>query len=146
MADQTPTPLSAEREQEIRNSIPTVYSPPWTIEPIEDGAWRVLYATDHPLAGLVCEVPDYGEHLAEFIAAARAAVPELLAELDRVRGVLTEIRNLHKDSPMGPCPVCIDADSVAAGGDGLVPYPCPTGRLSGAQDCNPPRTTTAVRP
>jgi hypothetical protein len=39
---------------------------------------------------------------------------------------------------MGPCPVCIDADAAAAGGDGLVPYPCPTARLAGAQDCDPP--------
>lgn len=86
MTDHT-TPLTAEREQEIRDSIPTVYGPPWTVHPdMDDDVWRVKYATDHPLAGLVCEVPDYGAHLAEFIAMARAAVPELLAELDRVRG------------------------------------------------------------
>lgn len=86
MNDQTAAPLTHEREQEIRDSIPTVYGPPWTIHPdMEDGTWRVLYATDHPLAGLVCEVPDYGAHLAEFIATARAAVPELLDELDRLR-------------------------------------------------------------
>lgn len=65
-------------------------------------------------------------------------VPALTAETRRLRAALEEIRHLHKDSPMGPCPVCIDADAVAAGGDGLVPYPCPTGRLAGAQDCNPP--------
>ncbi|MFF3848022.1 hypothetical protein [Streptomyces sp. NPDC002328] len=82
-------PLSPEREQEIRESIPTVYGPPWTLHPNwEDGTWRVMYATDHPLAGLVATVPDYGEHLAEFIATARAAVPELLAEIDRLRAEL----------------------------------------------------------
>lgn len=83
---ETQSPLTAEREQEIRDSIPTVYGPPWTVHPdMDDDVWRVKYATDHPLAGLVCEVPDYGAHLAEFIACARAAVPELLAELDRLR-------------------------------------------------------------
>lgn len=86
-------PLSPEREQEIRESIPTVYGPPWTVHPDwEDGTWRVMYATDHPLAGLVAVVPDYGSHLAEFIATARAAVPELLAEIERLRGELAEAR------------------------------------------------------
>lgn len=80
------TPLTVEREQEIRDSIPTAYGPPWTVHPdMDDSTWRVRYATDHPLAGLVCEVPGYGAHLAEFIAEARAAVPELLAEVDLLR-------------------------------------------------------------
>lgn len=80
------TPLTPEREQQIRDSIPTTYGPPWTVHPdMNDDVWRVKYATDHPLAGLVCEVPDYGAHLAEFIAEARTAVPELLAEIDRLR-------------------------------------------------------------
>jgi hypothetical protein len=70
-------------------------------------------------------------------------VPALLAEIRRLRAALTQIRHLHKDSPMGPCPVCIDADAAAAGGDGLVPYPCPTGRLAGAQDCEPPHVRAA---
>lgn len=68
----------------------------------------------------------------------------LKEEIDRLRAVLEEIRHLHKDSPMGPCPVCIDADDAAAGGDGLVPYPCPTARLAGAQDCDPPHVRAAV--
>ena len=71
-------------------------------------------------------------------------VPALLAAVRRLRDALTAIRHLHKDSPMGPCPVCIDADALAAGGDGLVPYPCPTGRLAGAQDCDPPHVRAAV--
>ena len=71
------------------------------------------------------------------------AAEVLLAEVRRLNAALAAIRHLHKDSPMGPCPVCIDADAVAAGGDGLMPYPCPTGRLAGAQDCNPP-TRAAV--
>ncbi|WP_432027418.1 hypothetical protein [Streptomyces sp. 1222.5] len=59
-------------------------------------------------------------------------------ELEQLRTALTAIRHLHKDSPMGPCPTCMDGDAIAAGGDGLLPYPCPTGRLAGAQDCEPP--------
>lgn len=81
-------------------------------------------------------------------AAYIAAIPPevaraLLAEVRRLRAAMEEIRHLHKDSPMGPCPVCIDADAAAAGGDGLVPYPCPTGRLAGAQDCDPPHVRAA---
>lgn len=70
-------------------------------------------------------------------------VPALIAEIRRLRAAMEKIRHLHKDSPMGPCPICIDADRLAAGGDGLVPYPCPTGRLAGAQDCDPPHVRAA---
>ncbi|MGW1160406.1 hypothetical protein ACWD48_19740 [Streptomyces sp. NPDC002519] len=70
-------------------------------------------------------------------------VQELFGELQKAQAALEQIRHLHKDSPMGPCPVCIDADAAAAGGDGLVPYPCPTGRLAGAQDCEPPHVRAA---
>ena len=73
-------------------------------------------------------------------------VQDLFLELQKAQAALEQIRHLHKDSPMGPCPVCIDGDAVAAGGDGLVPYPCPTGRLAGAQDCDPPSHRAAVRP
>lgn len=87
----------------------------------------------------------------EAAAAVRPAFGKLTQQRDKVRdqvadleGVLTQIRHLHKDSPMGPCPVCIDADALVAGGDGLVPYPCPTGRLAGAQDCDPPHVRAAA--
>lgn len=81
---------------------------------------------------------------AAFVAHAPEDVRALLAEIRRLNAALTQIRHLHKDSPMGPCPVCIDADAAAAGGDGLVPYPCPTGRLAGAQDCDPPHVRAAA--
>ncbi|MFJ2110541.1 hypothetical protein ACIOEX_01210 [Streptomyces sp. NPDC087850] len=82
----------------------------------------------------------------------RNTMPELRREVDFQKGgkerwrdralaaekALDEIRYLHLDSPMGPCPTCFDGDAHAAGGDGLVPYPCPTGRLAGAKDCDPP--------
>lgn len=80
----------------------------------------------------------------EFVKHAREDVDALLAEVRRLRAAMEEIRHLHKDSPMGPCPVCIDADAAAEGGDGLVPYPCPTGRLAGAQDCEPPHVRAAA--
>lgn len=63
-----------------------------------------------------------------------------IAEQD---GALAAIRHLHLDSPMGPCPTCLDGDDLAAGGDGLHPYPCKTARLAGATDCVPTRTVTA---
>ncbi|MFG7942933.1 hypothetical protein [Streptomyces cacaoi] len=66
-------------------------------------------------------------------------------EIDRLRARVAEleqahrqIRAIHTDSPMGPCPVCIDADALTDGGDGTVPYPCPTARAAGAQDADPP--------
>ncbi|MFF1544123.1 hypothetical protein [Streptomyces sp. NPDC058291] len=71
-------------------------------------------------------------------------VETLLVEVRRLTAALEQIRHLHKDSPMGPCPVCIDADAVVAGGDGLVAYPCPTARLAGAQDCDPPSIRAAA--
>ncbi|MEV8101019.1 hypothetical protein [Streptomyces sp. NPDC088135] len=64
------------------------------------------------------------------------------ARVVELEETLKQIWHLHKDSPMGPCPVCFNGDDHAAGGDGLVPYPCPTARLAGAQECNPtPRET-----
>ncbi|MCX4596153.1 hypothetical protein OG819_42830 [Streptomyces sp. NBC_01549] len=87
----------------------------------------------------------------EAAAAVRPAFGKLTQQRDKVRdqvadleGVLTQIRHLHKDSPMGPCPVCIDADAIAAGGDGLMSYPCPTARLAGATDCEPPHVRAAA--
>ncbi|WTC56885.1 hypothetical protein OH715_17065 [Streptomyces cellulosae] len=57
-----------------------------------------------------------------------------------------EIQRLHTDSPMGPCPVCIDGDAMVRGDDYTLPYPCPTARLAGAKDCDPPSQREASRP
>lgn len=112
--------------------------PPETAHVVED-----VLSTKH--SRLRSSVGVFGDAVhAEFTAHAPQDVRLLLDEVHRLRAALEEIRHLHKDSPMGPCPVCIDADAAAAGGDGLVPYPCPTGRLAGAQDCNPPHVTAAV--
>lgn len=76
----------------------------------------------------------------------RAAVGVLLAEVHRLREAMDQIRHTHKDSPMGPCPVCVDGDAMARGEDYTVPYPCPTARLAGAQDCDPPSFRPAAVP
>lgn len=73
-----------------------------------------------------------------FVRHARQDVDFLLDRVAELEQAMTQIRHLHKDSPMGPCPVCVDGDAMERGEDPTVPYPCPTGRLAGAQDCNPP--------
>lgn len=89
--------LSPQREAEIRDRIPAVYDGPWDYEwDDSEGArysgWVISYPTDNPLAGLVAEVPDYGEQIAEFIAHARTDVPALLAEVERQRAELATVR------------------------------------------------------
>jgi chorismate mutase len=61
----------------------------------------------------------------------------LLARVAELETAAAQIRHLHKDSPMGPCPVCVDGGAMARGDDYTVPYPCPTARLVGATDCVP---------
>lgn len=88
-------PMPARRLAEIRESIPATCPAPWTVEPDEDDGvlrgWLVGYDRSHVLpelrdkCGLVARVPDYGESLARFIANAITAVPDLLAEVERLR-------------------------------------------------------------
>ena len=81
-----PEALPDARLAEIASTIPSGYEGPWYFQPAEDGRrWVVGYPTDCPDAGLIATVPDYGMYLAEFIAAARNAVPELVAEVKRLR-------------------------------------------------------------
>lgn len=118
---------------------------PLTEQQLTDIETRANAATPGPW--LQSDFADFAEIKSPdgaFIAHAREDVPALLTEVRRLRAVLEQIRHLHKDSPMGPCPVCIDADAAAAGGDGLVPYPCPTARLAGATDCDPPHVRAAA--
>jgi hypothetical protein len=68
---------------------------------------------------------------------------ELRARVAELEAAAKEIVGLHTDSPMGPCPVCIDADAMVRGDDYTLPYPCPTARLAGAKDCDPPSYRTA---
>ena len=60
------------------------------------------------------------------------------ARVAELEAAAQKIVHLHKDSPMGPCPVCIDGDAMVRGDDYTLPYPCPTARLAGAKDCDPP--------
>lgn len=63
-----------------------VYAAPWTVHYVSaSDRYMVLYATDDPNAGLVATVPDYGMELAEFIAAARTDVPDLVKALEEAR-------------------------------------------------------------
>jgi hypothetical protein len=94
-------PMSLARLREIEKTVPAGYSAPWTVDPIdEDGVlrgWAVGYCRDgvapelRELCGLVATVPDYGERLAEFIAQARTAVPELVAEVKRLTAVVDRL-------------------------------------------------------
>ncbi|OMI34472.1 hypothetical protein [Streptomyces sparsogenes] len=85
---EAPAPLSPEREQEIRETDPgDWYRAPWTTafvngngEADDPSYWRVISEGE-----TIATLPDFAEGLALFIADAREAVPELLAELGRVR-------------------------------------------------------------
>lgn len=79
-------PLTAEREEEIRRSVPS-WSTGWRATPGDGGEWQV--ACDS--GSLIAEVPDYGEDFAMFIESARLAVPQLLAEVDRLRRRLSDL-------------------------------------------------------
>ncbi|UNZ20573.1 hypothetical protein [Streptomyces sp. 891-h] len=73
---------------------------------------------------------------AEEAARLRARVAELEA-------AQRQIRAIHTDSPMGPCPTCFDSDAYVAGGDGLVSHPCPTARLADAEPVEPSHVRAA---
>ncbi|MFD9868511.1 hypothetical protein ACFXI8_27085 [Streptomyces niveus] len=89
-------PLPPERLAEIRELVFGVqhFTTPWQLlpEPTADGYWQVHYATDNPLAGLAVLVPDYGWDIARFVEESVTFVPELLAELDRVRAERDELK------------------------------------------------------
>lgn len=89
-------PLTPERLAEIRELVFGVqhFTAPWQLlpEPTADGYWQVHYATDNPLAGLAVLVPDYGWDIARFVEESVTFVPELLAELDRVRAERDELK------------------------------------------------------
>lgn len=82
------------------------------------------------------------EHAASVVSPVLAAVLDeaerLRARVAELEAAAKEIQRLHTDSPMGSCPVCIDGDAMVRGEDYTVPYPCPTARLAGAKDCDPP--------
>ncbi|MFE9382320.1 hypothetical protein ACFYMO_03650 [Streptomyces sp. NPDC007025] len=85
-------PMTDERLEEIRRTIPETYRGPWVYRPSDEGDWWVEYPSDNPQAGHVATVPDYGENLAFFIAKARTAVPELIDEVMRLQAELAAER------------------------------------------------------
>ncbi|MEU0691933.1 hypothetical protein [Streptomyces uncialis] len=97
-------------------------------------AWERGVAGD-PQTTAAQALDDAGLLMSPEIAAELAELRERVAELESAQ---TQIRDLHKDSPMGPCPLCIDEDAMVRGDDYTVPYPCPTARLAGAKDFDPP--------
>ncbi|WP_406170214.1 hypothetical protein OIE52_39000 [Streptomyces canus] len=139
----TTPPLDAAREHEIRTLDLTPLMDDRSAAVIS-GHLAVLLAEVDRLRAERDEFCNRVDTLTSVAKGNKRHVQELFLDLQKTQAALTEIRHLHKDSPMGPCPVCIDADAAASGGDGLVPYPCPTGRLAGSQDCDPPARPAAV--
>ncbi|GAA0970002.1 hypothetical protein GCM10009555_018150 [Acrocarpospora macrocephala] len=91
--------LPDDRLAEIQTTIPESYDPPWTYQPGEDAnGYLVWLVASHSGEVLIATVPDYGEQLAQFIADARASMPQLVAEVVRLRALL--------DGPCGSCHPC----------------------------------------
>jgi hypothetical protein len=78
-------PLTPEREQEFRTLEQAASPAPWFVHP--DWPGRVFSDSlyNHHIARVTGTNPEANER---FIAAARQAVPELLAEVDRLRAEL----------------------------------------------------------
>lgn len=89
----TDTPMTPAREQEIRETHPGGwYDGPWTHDYVEgEGGepdyWRVVH---HESGTALATLPDWAGGIALFIADAHDAVPELLAEVNRLRKALSE--------------------------------------------------------
>jgi hypothetical protein len=129
------TPLTPDQLAAIAARVPEGYDSPWTVSPETDAdgalVWHVSYATDNPHAGHVAEVPDYGEVLAEFIAAARSDIPALLAEVKRLREQRAALIALHTGEELVPggfyyCLHCTPDD-----GNDNIPWPCASLRAVG---------------
>ena len=86
--------LSLEREQEIRESHPGAwYGGPWTQDQVDsDGSDPAYCRVVHHQSGTVlATLPDFAGGIALFLADAHDAVPELLAEVDRLRARVGEL-------------------------------------------------------
>lgn len=69
------------------------------------------------------------EEDAKFIAAARTDVPNLVAEVRRLRAQVEALEKLHRDDGRGNCEVCMDF--VTQGTYESAYYPCDTIRIVG---------------
>jgi len=77
--------LTPEREQEIRTLEQAASPSPWFVHPDWQGRVFSDSLYNHHIARVTGTNPDANER---FIASARQAVPELLAEMDRLRAEL----------------------------------------------------------
>lgn len=129
MTAESTTPLSPAREAEIRETHPgDWYAGPWVQDSVEPeggdpGYWRV----SHEESGTtLATLPDFAGPIALFLADAHDAVPELLAETDRLRADLADARSaldrvrfLHaRDDDADYCVVCSN--------HGDIDWPCRT--------------------
>ncbi len=89
------------------------------------------------------DAQDALQHMLFTVIAGQMALKAATDRVAELEDAAQKIVHLHKDSPMGPCPVCIDGDAMVRGDDYTLPYPCPTARLAGAKDCDPPSYRTA---
>ncbi|MEU0393876.1 hypothetical protein ABZ208_14035 [Streptomyces sp. NPDC006208] len=81
-------PLTPEREQEIRETHPGEwYGGEWTQDYVESDGSEPAYCrvVHHESGTTLATLPDFAGPIALFIADAHDAVPELLAEIDRLR-------------------------------------------------------------
>lgn len=105
----TPRTLDA-----IERAVPAGYAPPWTVEPWFDGeqqdvlrGWLIVHDRTgvapelRDLCGTVATVPDHGEALAKFIAAARTVVPGMAAEIRRLYTLVDKLCDHHFPAPTG---------------------------------------------
>jgi DNA repair ATPase RecN len=98
-SSQNPTsnssPLAPEREQEIRQTqLGDWYSGAWTIRDVErddSTVWELVY---HESGQVLATLPAWAGNICLWMADAHEAVPELLAEVDRLRA---ENKQLHTD-------------------------------------------------
>ncbi|MFF4746845.1 hypothetical protein [Streptomyces sp. NPDC001268] len=92
--------LSPEREQEIRESHPgDWYAGEWRSEYVDDcgdAYYRVIHVEGESVTRLAM-LPDWAGPIALFIADAHDAVPELLAEVDRLRAAYNAVSEREHD-------------------------------------------------
>lgn len=117
----------------------------------EKAAWTAGRTVDRNTLGVYMAVADaeqqkLADDWARSVTSSDAELKRLRARVAELEAAAKEIQRLHTDSPMGPCPVCIDGDAMVRGDDYTLPYPCPTARLAGAKDCDPPSQRKASRP
>lgn len=108
----TDTPMTPDREKEIRETHPGGwFDGRWTQDYVEAEGGNPAYCriVHHESGTTLATLPDYAGGIALFIADAHDAVPELLAEVDRLRDRVAELETAavatlaphvkHADSP-----------------------------------------------